>query len=269
MAIEGRKAKVNVSGAAVAFVGEATTMSLVNTKYQITDTSKQVLDRTATIRVHKYSADQSAEAGTNTTTLNLTGHGLNVGDLIINHTRSHAKRLVLTKPSNDQVTVAAITDQASGDTIEKCPTEASTGYTLNRLSGYVTYGSGAVRTIYISGSYLPLTEAAESNEFSMSIEADNQDNTKFGANYITREQALKDISGSLSGFYYDATYKNMLVSGDPVVVEFYSNRSSTFDMKAWLVLASDEISASVDGLVEESIEFEGATDSDGRCITFD
>jgi hypothetical protein len=49
--IAGKRALIKVSGAATAFTAEATTMSGVNTVYQITDATKRILDRTATITV--------------------------------------------------------------------------------------------------------------------------------------------------------------------------------------------------------------------------
>lgn len=67
------------------------------------------------------------EAGTTTTTINATTHGLVVGDHIINRSRSNAVREVLTVPTADQFTVEAVTSQASGDTFSKFATTATDG----------------------------------------------------------------------------------------------------------------------------------------------
>jgi len=57
-----------------------------------------------------------AEAGTTTTTINATGHGLTVGDYITNRTAGSEVREVLTVPDPDSFTVAAVTGQTNGDT---------------------------------------------------------------------------------------------------------------------------------------------------------
>jgi hypothetical protein len=62
------------------------------------------------------SSTDITEAGTNTTTINATGHGLEIGDYIVNRTRSNAVRRVLTTPSLDSFTVEAVTGQTNGDT---------------------------------------------------------------------------------------------------------------------------------------------------------
>ena len=334
----GNHAKIMCSGAATSFVGEATTAT-GNVKYQITDTAKRVLDRTASISVHLYDADDTAEGGTTTTNITMTGHGLVTGDLIVNTTRSNAARLV-TKVDDDNVTVTAVTSQTSGDTIAKYNTEATTAYTLNRLSGYATYASATSRTIRISGSYLPMTEMAQAYNLTYSISGDNQDVTTFGDDWIVRIQGQKDFTCSAGAYWLDETYQSKLVgmslgntaeagttttnititdhglavgdqivnadrsyarrtvtvvvdadnvtidsavtsqtSGDtidfyykdvdPVVLELYDDRTGAFDMKAWVLLASDDVEASVDGVVEESMEFEGTGDADNRTISID
>jgi hypothetical protein len=58
----------------------------------------------------------TAEAGTNTTNIKMTGHSLSVGDMIYNSTRD-AYRFVLRVDDADNVTVEAVTDQTTGDTI--------------------------------------------------------------------------------------------------------------------------------------------------------
>lgn len=116
-AYAGNLALVKVSSAAIAFVGEAVTAA-GNLTYQITDPIKQIVDYATTPKVHKFSATGAAEAGTSTTNIKITAHGLAVGDLIVNVTRSNAARLVTVVVDADNVTVATVTSQASGDTIE-------------------------------------------------------------------------------------------------------------------------------------------------------
>lgn len=141
-------------------------------------------------------------------------------------------------------------------------------YTINRLTGTVTFGSAVVRTITVTGSYLPMAVAAECYDYNYSIEADNQDSTQFGDTFIHRVQGLLDVSGSISRFYaIDDVFIDKILAGEIFVIEFYTDFSQAADILVWAILASDEDSASVDGLVEEGLEFEGTADANGRVVS--
>ncbi len=58
----------------------------------------------------------AAEAGTTTTNIKITGHGLSTGDHVINRTRSNAVRAI-TRIDADNFTVETVTAQTNGDTI--------------------------------------------------------------------------------------------------------------------------------------------------------
>lgn len=140
-------------------------------------------------------------------------------------------------------------------------------YTVNRLNGTITFTGAVARVITVTGSYLPLTEMAQAKDCSYTISANNEDISAFGVEYIVRKQALLDFSVSLTQLYVDETYTEYLTTGAPIVLEISSNSSSTFDVRAWVLPSSDDVSSSVDGIVEEGMEFEGTTDSDLRCLT--
>jgi hypothetical protein len=63
-------------------------------------------------------SSDTAEAGTSTTNIKMTGHGLSLGEMIYNATRD-AYRFVHAIIDNDNVSVAAVTGQTTGDTIQK------------------------------------------------------------------------------------------------------------------------------------------------------
>ncbi|MGH9424580.1 MAG: hypothetical protein ACRD3J_31695 [Thermoanaerobaculia bacterium] len=82
-AIAGRLAAVKVSGAPVAFTGEATTTLVANTTYQITNAVKRTWDMTVAITVKKDGVAQSAALYT----LNrLTGTVTFLADIGVGHT---------------------------------------------------------------------------------------------------------------------------------------------------------------------------------------
>jgi hypothetical protein len=142
-------------------------------------------------------------------------------------------------------------------------------YTLDRLTGRVTFGSAVVRVITIDGYYLPVTTVANANEYTWSCSADNADSTVFESEFIDRAQTIKDFAASISQFYEVSNYFYDLLIGDgQFVLEFYSVGTSSPDVRAWAKIASDEVSGAVDGLIEESLDFEGTNDADNRAVSF-
>jgi hypothetical protein len=141
-------------------------------------------------------------------------------------------------------------------------------YTLNRLAGTVTFNSAqpADATVTIQGEYLAPSTVAESYEYTWTIEADNQDASAFQDSFVRRKQGLLDVSAELSRWYVDEAFFDLLDQDKTFVVEFYADGNAT-PLRAWMKIASNEVSSSVDGLVEESLEFEGTPDADRRVIS--
>lgn len=146
---------------------------------------------------------------------------------------------------------------------------AASGFTVDRLTGKVNFSvAQAVGTqIRVSGSYLPMTAIGEAFEFTYTLEGDNQDVSSFSNDYIKRIQGIKDATASLSRWYVDNTFYDRLMAGSLCMLEFWIN-GTTPDLKMWAILASDELSGSVDGVIEESLEFEGSADADGRVVSY-
>lgn len=144
---------------------------------------------------------------------------------------------------------------------------AATTYTLNRLTGTVIFGSASVRVVTVTGSYLPLSTAAECKEYSYALAAELLDDSVFGDTWRTFVQGLKKISGSLGRWYIDAYFTDALTAGEPVAVEFYSDSSGSFDVRCWALLNQAQIQSPIAGLIDESVSFEGVTDSDLRAIS--
>lgn len=176
-----------------------------------------------------------------------------------------ARRVLDPKAS---ITVKVDADGAGGGTATVA--DPST-YTIDRLFGKIIFktaqAEGAVVTV--DGSYLPMSTVAEAYEYSWTLEADNQDISQFGDDYIRRAQGQKDASASLSRWFnMDNLFSDAIRNGSILVLEFYTEASAAPDAKMWALVSSDETSAAVDGMVEESIDFEGTTDNEGRVISF-
>jgi len=145
--------------------------------------------------------------------------------------------------------------------------EVTSGYKLNRLAGMVIFNTAQApeTQVRVSGQYLSVSTLGETYEYTYTIEADNQEATAFGDNWVKRKQGLLDVTAELSKFHVDLALFDALDADKTLVVEFYYDSSKT-PLRAWMKLASDEVSSAVDGLVEESLEFEGTQDADGRVI---
>ncbi len=117
------------------------------------------------VKLNDGSSTDVTETSTTTTTINATAHGLVVGDYIVNRTRLNAVREVLTVPTANQFTVAAITGQVSGDTfshfvsklvgVEGIDVEASFNYMSNFEQKSIRNSS--TETTIIAGYFLLFT----------------------------------------------------------------------------------------------------------------
>lgn len=209
-ATQGRRGLVQVTGAPVAFAGEAMTTLTANTVYQITNTTKRVWDRVAAITVKKDAVAQAA-----------------------------------------------------------------TLYTLNRLTGTVTFLAdiGGGHVITTDGSYLPLSSAAEAKSFRYELARDLLDSTSYDSatadqGFKRKNAAMSDASGSLGQWAsVDRYFETALIQGDPIVIEFWIDRATAFDLRVWATLNKQQIQSACDGLVSQSVDWAGDPDTDGRVIS--
>lgn len=80
--------------------------------------------------------EKTAESGTTTTNIKITGHGLAVGDMIVNATRSNAKRSVTAVVDADNITIDAVTGQTTGDSILYYPDADNKAQEILETYGY-------------------------------------------------------------------------------------------------------------------------------------
>lgn len=148
--------------------------------------------------------------------------------------------------------------------------QAASLYTVNRLSGRITFlASQGASVITVSGSYLPMSLAAEAKMVSLSFGAENADRSTFEDNDVVRMQVQRDCSGRLGRWEIDTYFRDALAAGDPVVLElFLDGAGTTPKMKIWAILNSAETTGAQRALQEETVQFEGAADVDGRSFTF-
>lgn len=132
----------------------------------------------------------------------------------------------------------------------------TSGYTVDTLQGLVIFDTSATRTVTVTGKYVPTATAAECHEYSYSITQETTDTPKFGDEWNVKTPTIKGAEGSLSRWFsIDSYFATALISGAPVLIEFYPQDTLNPD-RMWGILTSDEMSAAVDGAVDESVSFE-------------
>lgn len=166
-----------------------------------------------------------------------------------------------------EITVLRSPDGADWDAVS--PAE----YTLDRLFGRVIFHDAQPEgtQVLVSGEYQLLSVAAAARSFSYSITATLQERAAFDDpdNFQRRRQTLLDVSGTVGRWYtLDPYFEDALASGEPVVIEFWSDRNAAApDLRVRALLAQDQISAEAAGLVEQEVEWEGTADADGRAAS--
>jgi predicted secreted protein len=121
--------------------------------------------------------------------------------------------------------------------------------------------AGKSVTVEVSTDDAAYNAVDEINSVSMNHGGNNYDVSEFGASYVSRIQGLKDCSWSLSGFYDPADTNGQVVirtaftAGSDLYVRMYPDGSAGF--KQQVAVSGFNISGSVDGPVELSIELEG------------
>lgn len=144
-------------------------------------------------------------------------------------------------------------------------------YTLNRLSGTVTFASAngvSDQIRFASGSYLPMTTIAEGKSFSFSAKANYADDTAFGDTEIVRVQTQRMASGAIGMWWLDSSFLTLFLAGAQLVAEVAMASGSTPIVRAWALLTERSHDVAIAGLQEEPLSFEATQDADGRSYTW-
>lgn len=162
---------------------------------------------------------------------------------------------------------AAITVKSDGTTV-------SSGYTLDRLTGTVTFAvaRGAAEAITIDGAYLPVSDVALARSYSYELSAGMLDASTFvdsADGWMRKAQGQLDVSGSIGNLHdaADSLFRDALRSGSLVVLSFYPDASSTPSLIVWARFEKVTDDSAMDALVSESVDFVGSADADGRVVS--
>lgn len=156
-----------------------------------------------------------------------------------------------------QITNAAkrVLDRDTAPTVLDGGVATGEAYTVNYLTGTITFGTAEARTITVTGKYLPMTVAAYANRMSRADEASVLDITKFNNTHRQKMVGLKSASGTLTHLNMaDTTFAAALLAGDPVVIEDRT-KSTDEPNRTWALLSSEETQAAIDGVQNQTVSW--------------
>jgi len=154
-----------------------------------------------------------------------------------------------------------ILDFATAVVIDDGGSPTAENYTINRLDGLITFESvDAGRVITVDGAYVVLTQVAQAKSYNFNGVTDMGDTTVFQKQYREFKPLLSSATITLGKFYsVDNYFLDLLKSKEVFVVEIKPDDSGTFVMRVYATVASDGVSSTVEGLIEEGISLQ-ATD---------
>ncbi|BBN97505.1 hypothetical protein [Sporolactobacillus terrae] len=164
---------------------------------------------------------------------------------------NEAKRII--DPATDFI-VEASTD---GETWS-----AASGYTVSRMAGKVIFKEAQAEgtQIRVSGKYIPTSTAAGCHEWSLTINNASISVPVFSSEWDEKISGLKSAEGSVSDWWnIDPYFADALLSGNPIILELYPQQGFN-PFRLWSVLNSKEMSAAVDGAVEDEVSFESTNE---------
>ena len=90
------------------------------------------------------------------------------------------------------------------------------------------------------------------------------DSANTNGGFDSYQAAQLTLEGSIGRrMTLDTTLRDLLLAGDPVVVQLFIDRSGAADLTFWALLVKDSVQAAFDALQEGSIDFRGTADDQG------
>ena len=154
------------------------------------------------------------------------------------------------------------------------PVSASDILSIDYLHGLVTFDpsytvSGAVT---LDANYLPLSQIGDVYNASFTSTLTMLDDTVYEDTAVSRKAGLKDITGSFTAYDEGATaISSLLAAGTVLYLTWMQTGSAAEDhLRSRVLLESEDASVAVDGLVESTYNFVGASTKsvEGRDVSW-
>lgn len=148
-------------------------------------------------------------------------------------------------------------------TVKKNGVIQTTGFTIEYPGGVVVFSTPLLATdvVLVSGNAFPMAQIGGMFNWKADLDQDLQDVTTFDSGGWKQQLAvLRGFSGSAEAFWGDGSLFAELTSaeGAEMVVALYvDNGASKRRYEGYARLTKDSIEVPVDGIIKESIDFQG------------
>jgi hypothetical protein len=143
--------------------------------------------------------------------------------------------------------------------VEVNGSSVSAGFTLEHVGGYIVFNSAldAGGEVTVSGKALTLIQAGGFFNWSIDLDGEDADATTFkSGGWKEFKRTLKGWSGSAEAYWGDSQFFDSL--GQVVVVKLFVDAGPAQDcLEGFAIITGDGIESPVEGLVDESIDFQG------------
>lgn len=184
---------------------------------------------------------------------------------------------VLTTNKVYQITDATkrVWDRALTITVKDGGTPVNIGtdpYVINRLTGTVTFTNTAVRTITISGTYLPLSTIAKCRDASVDLLSPALDDTTMDSNgWAECLAGMKNAAIALGRNWESVStplLRAALTAGTPLVIEvLYDRNDATTAFLMWALPTKQSAVANIKQIITDGLDFVGYPDADLRVVS--
>lgn len=134
-------------------------------------------------------------------------------------------------------------------------------YTVNYLFGIVTLDSAPAGAVTIGGKYLPMTQVAKANGFTLTQTANANNNSVYesaqaNGGYNTYEYGLRTVSLSLKGIYASSNqFRALLAARSEMIIEINPDGTSKSVARGFFKAMQTGQSGDVGDLEEQTLNF--------------
>lgn len=152
-----------------------------------------------------------------------------------------------------------VTVETSPDGVTWTPAVEGTDYALQRLGGIVTFASARpVGTqVRVSGDYWGMVELGQVEEWSLEVSREVHTYVTMRQEYLGKAYGAGDSKGSFGRLWLDGDLFSRLSAGSEIALVLYVSYDDNLAYALYGLLANLKIESPGDGLVTESVDFEG------------
>jgi hypothetical protein len=149
-------------------------------------------------------------------------------------------------------------DKNTDVVVKKNNAAITAGFHLEYAGGVVVFDEALLGTdsITVSGKYVTVAQAGGMFNWSVDLSIDTQEKTTFvSGDWKEYEATIAGFSGSAEAYWGDDQFFQAL--GTEVILALYINETGPVAYEGYAIIAGDGITADVNELIQEDIEFTG------------